>query len=361
MGKRDQKSKRVIRAAGKAVKRQGALLAVSVLLLMVLGVYATIAWYTRLTNVTGLTFDAADFDFRAQYVTDSFLIDVNDYMNVENQKAAPGTQGIIPILVSAENSGTDVDYSININKEGMAPELEERIRFYYYSEDADGSIREHTLGNGADDIRGTLPAGTSERTEYLYWEWMYTADITPVLEAPDGSGGWTAYETIDEMSDEEIYYALDRWQEALAASDGSGEEAKQRYESLKENGHLANVDPGNPNDACMEIVKDWRIVFPSEKGSKIRTYLKIMVLDPWDEVDTKVGSGFWDEEMTARNGIVFKKYTKTTGTNTVTYQAYQMAMQVQLQVSGVQAKPLERADDPGTATGTTVFKPINKA
>ena len=45
----------------------------------------------------------------------------------------------------------------------------------------------------------------------------------------------------------------------------------------------------------------------------------------------------------------------------MTYQAYQMAMQVQLQVSGVQAKPLERADDPGIATGTTVFKPINGA
>lgn len=333
------------------------MLAVSILLLIVLGVYATIAWYTRLTNVTGLTFDAADFDFRAQYVTDSFIINVNDYLNIKGQEAAPGTGGIIPVLVSAEASETAVDYSMNINREGMAPEFAERIRFFYYTKAEDGTIREHTLGNGTADIHGTLPPGTQELTEYLYWEWQYTADITPVLEAPDGQGGWTSYETIDEMSDEDLYNALYNWEKALAAE--NGDEVKARYEELKSNGHLANVDPGNPQDVCMDITNSWGT--NAERGANIRQYLTTKILDPWDKVDSNVGLGLWNEKMVSRNNTVYQKDTVSTDTGDVTYKAYQMAMQVQLQVSGVQAKPIEGTGDGAIPTGTTVLKPVGSS
>lgn len=154
--------------------RKGLALIVSFSLLVILIVAGTVAWYTRITNVTGITMDVAKFDFTADYVSDDFIVDVTDYMGVENGKAAPGTSGMIPILVSAEDSEVDVKYSLNIDVSKMAPDFRRRIRyFYYYIPEGSDTAQEVTIQKDSLEIGGTLAKGTC-CYEYIYWEWVYT-------------------------------------------------------------------------------------------------------------------------------------------------------------------------------------------
>jgi len=103
----------------------------SVGLLTAVLVIGGVAWYTRVSNISGLTLDVAGFDVRANYMNGKFLANAEDYMNVQLNKAAPGTIGCLPVLITTQ-SETEVQYAITLDLKGVAPEILERLRFFYY-------------------------------------------------------------------------------------------------------------------------------------------------------------------------------------------------------------------------------------
>lgn len=162
----------------KMAKRKGLTAVISLLLLVEVIILGTVAWYTRISNVTGMTMDVAEFDFNANYVEQDFVVSVDQYLNVADQKAAPGTGGMVPIRLDAEGSETAASYAINLDFSEMADEFKKKIRFFYYTSDG----KEHTIDpanslDAASSIKGTVAAGAGgEIYEYLYWEWVYELD-----------------------------------------------------------------------------------------------------------------------------------------------------------------------------------------
>lgn len=151
------------------LKRKGILLLLSALTLVSAGAYLTFAWYTKMTSVSGMVFDAAQWEFTANYEVSDFEINVNSYSSISQvsgkRMAAPGTAGEIPIVLGAKNSNTDVDYEIWIDKSTMSPEFQERI--YFYKDKARTQKFESTS-----PIVGTIPKG-QETEVTIYWEWVY--------------------------------------------------------------------------------------------------------------------------------------------------------------------------------------------
>ena len=156
------------------LKRKGILLLLSVLMLVSAGAYLTFAWYTKVTSVSGMEFDAAQWEFTANYEVSDFSLNVNSYTTSNKGMAAPGTAGAIPIVLGATNSHTDVDYQIWIDKSTMSPEFQERIYFYYKDKDSE----ETKLFLSDTPIKGTIKAKETY-TEYIYWKWIYEAKDIP--------------------------------------------------------------------------------------------------------------------------------------------------------------------------------------
>jgi len=181
-------------ASGKAIKKglttRGILLIGIGGLLLVLLIVGAAAWYTRISVVNQISVDAAKFDFKANYTSDNFIIRAEDYTNVYGEnKAAPGTAGVIPILVSAGDSNVDVNYILSLNTSGMDEAFKKRIRFFYIPFDKkDLAFQDGVYDpsyekefDSANTIKGTLKGsanGTGENHyEYIYWEWVY--DLNP--------------------------------------------------------------------------------------------------------------------------------------------------------------------------------------
>ena len=166
---KSQKKKTENENTKKSLTRKSILLIATGALLLVLLVVGAAAWYTRLTTVNKLTLDAANFDFKANYTDEDFIIYASDYINLEEKLAAPGTIGVVPLLVSAQDSDVDVQYTIKVDCSGMDSEFRRRIRYFYF--DKDGN--EKTF-DGTNCISGTIARGTHEpQYEYVYWEWVY--------------------------------------------------------------------------------------------------------------------------------------------------------------------------------------------
>ena len=94
-------------------------------------------------------------------------VDTKDF-TITIPDAQPGSNGVIPIALSAAGSGVDVEYTIDIS---MITNPNAALNFK--KENASGDAV--TLGTGA--LTGTLTKDTSD-TINLYWEWPYgeTAD-----------------------------------------------------------------------------------------------------------------------------------------------------------------------------------------
>ena len=162
----------------KLAKRKGLTALAALLLLVAVAVIGTLAWYTRISQVTGMTMKAAQFDFNANKSQEDFILDVNAYTNIDNHLAAPGTGGVIPIRVEAADtqgnpSEIDADYTISIDFSDMADEFQNRIRFFYYT--ADGAEHQLSPKDTTAGIQGTLTRGQA-KYEYIYWEWVYKLD-----------------------------------------------------------------------------------------------------------------------------------------------------------------------------------------
>lgn len=160
----------------RLVRRKGITVVVSLLLLVEVIILGTVAWYTRISNVTGMTMDVAEFDFNANYVEEDFIVSVDQYLNVASGKAAPGTGGIIPIRLGADNSEVAANYSINLDFSETADEFRDRIRFFYYTLE-DGRYILHNIDpatslNVGSALKGVVNTGENVY-EYICWEWVY--------------------------------------------------------------------------------------------------------------------------------------------------------------------------------------------
>ena len=179
------------------LRKKGILLLAALLLLLSAGVWFAYAWYTKMTSVSGLDFEAARWDYSANYavgdvsmnVFSSAVQDETGRQIIEANKAAPGTSGYFPILLSAENSDVDVRYEAKVDKSTMSTEFRERIYFY-----RDAAM---TLPVDMEDenvITGTIPRGGTA-TMMIYWKWIYEqSDIT-------GAGGTVLIEETPEEFD----------------------------------------------------------------------------------------------------------------------------------------------------------------
>lgn len=344
------------------MRRKTLLMLASFGVLVLVIAYASIAWYTNISNVAGLTFDVGKYDFQANYAGDDFLIQVDEYLNVDTDKAAPGTMGVIPIRVSA---GGDVGaaYAINLDFSDMAQEFKDRIRFYYYTKE-NGKTVEYVLDEKSEDIVGTLTSKGSI-TEYIYWEWIYTADITPILVAPYEENGelkWTTgFTCMDDMTYEQIQRAVVNWKEFLVSGHARYATVKEKYDDLARLGHTKHLDP--LNDANFADVYT-KVKDGSLTGRALKARLEELYTDEHDAFDTALAIGDYDDTFTSQKGdSKGKVYRKTTATvvdgNTtkeITLYAYQQAMSVQLLVSGVQAEPLKKDQvTEWVSKGTTIY------
>ena len=150
------------------LKKKGILLVVSILLLIAAGLYFTLAWYTKMTSVGGLEFDVARWDYSANYSISDYTINVYTYSELTNKKAAPGTAGVIPFLLSAEESDADVNVKLTIDKSTMSPEFQERI-FFYEDEDMTEMITDNAI------VRTVEKGKTLEVP--IYWKWIYELTV----------------------------------------------------------------------------------------------------------------------------------------------------------------------------------------
>ena len=333
------------------MKKKALLALASLGMLVTVLIYGTIAWYTTISNVTGLTMDAANFDFEVNDQAEAFLLDVSQYQSetVNNGLAAPGTGGVIPIKVSTtEESEVGATYAINMDFTRMAPEFKDRLRFYYF--DQTGK-KKYLTGDTNSDLIGTLAAkGTV--TEYVYWEWLYTADVSAILEAPVNgvNGTWTDYKYFDlnGITNDQIKAAVESWTSAAIAS--------AQYDEMKARGAFKYLDPANFGtffDKCTT-------------GAQMRD--KIENAD-WftahDEFDTSIAFNELDDEFTSSNNTKYQKgsFTVMNGNTkeTKTFLAYQQAMMVDLLVAGAQAAPLRENDSTKwESKGTSIYVDLDE-
>ena len=247
-----------LKALPPAILRKGVILLASFSLLMVLVVVGVVAWYTQITNVTGVTLDVAKFDFNADYVTEDFIVQVSDYLNTASGKALPGTGGLIPVRVSQQNSEAEADYTMTISTGTMAPEFRQRIRFFYYTV-IDGVTTEVTIQDGSAPITGHLNSNQT-KYEYIYWEWVYDLNNTLFFDTTDNT--WKS-DSSRTFTDEEInaYDKIDtdvclgEYDDSFTSSNGVTYEAMEDWTVTKVvNGVSTEITIGKKAyQAAMEV------------------------------------------------------------------------------------------------------------
>lgn len=359
--------------AQRTMRKRAILAGVSALLVLMLILGAVYAWYTRLVNVTGMTFDVAEFDINASYVTESMIINPYTYQTVADGLSAPGVMGYIPVEISSSTTNeVDVTYRLNIDNSSMASEFTDRIQFFYYTEGEDGEYVKNYLGLGTDDIEGYLVAGAQTVTEHIYWEWIYEADISSILiaptEEPKNSNTetmtYTLFSTLNEMTNVQIYQAIAYWQDAQADDDYYAEycaDCVLDVMNLSKTSDLYLLYTGKEVTVSANAVygsKTYAAVdeddedFESICGANMRDYIQCYsAAFDWDYIDTQVATGVWDEEMISANGSTYTSATyEDEDGDEYTYTAYQEAMQVSLKMTGLQAEVV--ADD-GTVTASS--------
>ena len=149
----------------------------SLLMLVAAGAYLTFAWYTKVTSVSGMEFNAAQWEFSANFEVDDIKVNVYSYTTSNDGMAAPGTAGVIPIRLGADQSDTDVDYEIYLDKSTMSPEFRERI-YFYKDKDMTELFDSASANTDEQKIAGKIDAnGTT--TVNIYWKWVYEYKDVP--------------------------------------------------------------------------------------------------------------------------------------------------------------------------------------
>ncbi|GEM_PF-4985138 len=182
----------------KKLKKRAILLLVSFVVFLIAAVAFTYGWYTKMVAVTAVEFEAAQWEFNASTQLDTIYVNVFRYYQVNpnsgeeefGKLAAPGTQGFIPINLSAESSDTDVRYELIIDKSSMSNEFQQRIHFY-----RDPECTQEMFSNDEDSaLTGSIPYGTMDMVR-IYWKWVYEmTEVDPSASVEDQIA-WDEFDT----------------------------------------------------------------------------------------------------------------------------------------------------------------------
>lgn len=293
------------------IKRKGIAVIASLLLLIAVLIVGSIAWYTRIAGVTGMTLEAAKFDFKANYVESDLFINAADYLDVEHNKAAPGAGGVIPIMLNADQSETAVKYTINLDFSETAEEFKERLRFYYYDKNNNVHIIDPSSSMSPDNAITGYVMQNHNTYEYIYWKWRYELD-------------------------DDWFYVDGKW-----------------YENSTSKNYNVKNSEGNV------VQMTGKAYFESLYQNTLATES-----DAFDAFDTIIGLGQGDDEIAVHMGQSNGEpvLTTLTSVNSPTdMTAYQRAMKVKLVVSGAQAMPVTDTNAFGIGNGnyasaTTIYK-----
>ncbi len=184
------------------VKKKLILMLVSATLLIVAVVYLATAWYTKMVNVSDLQFDVAQWEFSANNLVDDILLKVYDYNGVEQDYAAPGTAGFIPVDLSMADAQTDIYYTAWLDTSGMSEQIAARIAFSYLSE----VERTETAGT-ADDADENATTPTYTYTEIGGDPFTSYDNIDPTVPAKVVYTGVNASYHVTVTIDDSTYYA----------------------------------------------------------------------------------------------------------------------------------------------------------
>ena len=299
-----------------ALKKKGLVLVASLALLVAVLIAGTVAWYTRVSNVTALNMNVAKFDFNANYAYKDFDVNVDEFKNITEGMAAPGSRGVVPLKIMATASDVDVTYSIGLNFTEMDDRFKERIRFYWFSKDASGNPKMHVIDPATsvqtdNYIKGIIAAGNNPSTpaekkynyEFIYWEWIY--DLSEETDWFNYRGYW--YNKNDSVTQYD-------------GDTGRGFSGKKTGKDVFDN-----------------------IAYPD--GTRQEK------IDQFDEFDTDLGTGKFDEMFTAiLNGTQESEPRKAKHkdpddtTSEITQYAYQSVMYTKFYLSGGEAHPVKEEE-----------------
>ena len=336
------------------LKRRGLALGAALALLIGVLIAGTVAWYTQLSNITGMTMKAAKIDIRANYVDkdDIVILAAGDYLNQKN--AAPGSKGILPIRVDAPKSDAAIDYTLSLNFNAMADEFRNRLRFYYYKV-KDGKTYEVTFDPATaatvdSVISGTVPqddgSGTNVNYEYIYWEWVY--DLEDDWFCHDGI--WYYKGEVKSGDPLRVNYKLESKTVANATfadypDIGKNSKAGALYNAIYPDTPYSAGDPNDPEHFPPD---------PKYDPEKPEATPRSEAVEAYDAFDSVIGLGEAEESIKCTlNG----KETTLTQNKDSTKEveklpAYQQAMLAKLYVTGTQAKPMVGAGQQGSSAGT---------
>ena len=189
-----------IMAAKKRIIRQASLTVLTLVLTVVILFAMTSAWYSNVVQTSGLTFEAESWGFDGK-------IAVGD----EAILAAPGDEGIIDLTVENESDSVSA-LSVNVNKDQMAEEMQQRLFFYVDTQMNRGGAASTTVEAAAETSETSNVMETMDRvyinkfegyTYYVFdqsaltlteeysnapvikWEWVYDVLGYYVMGQPD--------------------------------------------------------------------------------------------------------------------------------------------------------------------------------
>ncbi len=139
------------------------LVTVSAVLLIMAVVYFATAWYTKMVNVSDLTFNVAQWEFSANNMIDSLVLDVYEYDTLEIGYIAPGSAGFIPVDISVADANTSINYYITLDASGMSETMQQRMQFYYLT-NAEDDTDEDPFKDATDIYPEEPPEETTDAT-----------------------------------------------------------------------------------------------------------------------------------------------------------------------------------------------------
>lgn len=332
------------------LKRKGLVAFASLGLLVSIIIMGTTAWYTKINDVSGITLNVAQFDFKADFTTEEFMLNAANYFATENNLCAPGTVGVIPIVLTTSGD-TAVTYSLGIDTSEMADEFKARIRFFYVDKESEkqvslneGDAISYTFNKDSGSPASGAPGSV---TEYVYWEWVY------------------------ELSEDKFYdYINKKW---ILTNPVTGE---HYYETVKSDGTVENPT----TSVTLSSLYVYNNIDEAGQPNYQKAYASTKAaVEAFNDFDYKVGTGVFDKEFTssgpALDGGEYKKEEKYMSTSSITYDtdghaveydqknttvsAVQFAMQSKIMITGAQANPSEETELI-LGTGRTKYKPISE-
>jgi hypothetical protein len=163
------KQNKALLAARKKILIQAVIAVQTVIIVAVLILGMSAAWYTNVLQTAGLQFEAAAWGFSGQVTVSN-----------EPVQASPGQSGIIGLTVS--NTGDAmVDVDVNVSKEQMSVPMRQRMFFYVdANQTRNGEVMNRVYINTRDSYTYSLLSHSqlvlsSERSNdaVLKWQWVY--------------------------------------------------------------------------------------------------------------------------------------------------------------------------------------------